>query len=439
MSLKRSMYILTSTITVLVVGNSCLYFFGVFSPEGTFDWIKFIRLGLLLGLFVSIWVALWLDNTLSGNKRLFSILFRPSRFVDYVSWVSTAWASFVTGASMTLALFFFNRADETDIVSSPGFLYAGVALWVALWGFLNTIVIISFNKQKIASFRSFLGQVSTILIDWKYAHDNGRPENKKFYLVDYTPLIGSVSVPNSNEYKLFKTKLLEIADDEEIQTELRIICFEKTKIEEYHKRMNAPASLNDEVESYLRMLESHNGLFNKNVSIWRTSEVSPFHFLIADKGFEYIIKPESDTKNELMGSRTEDVFMLEFLRKTYEEFESMILTPKATLDANQKKIVLKFKPGQDNVAQLYLCKGRGDDNLEDTANKFSTQVGGELSEISIQLSQQIVERLHLEPSMKIADMLLRVIVEKRSGLRSSFSKPFRLEGAYPSRELRDFI
>lgn len=374
----------------------CYYFF---HPKIIEAGLKIII--LLFAISFSILSLLTIDNYIATKKFWVFVLWKTYRFSDYLPWISAAWAGFLTASSMFVASWIFKRTETTDIISSPGFIYAVVALWFVWWTFLNTLVLIKQQNQKISGFKLFLSEVKSILENWQH-NANGK-KTKELFLVDYSPFIGNITIPNTQEYKQFKEELEGIANKDTSNIELRIICFNTIKTTEYFERMNCN---DDNTETDILNLEVHTRE-NKNIAIWRTSEISPFHFIIAENiGYQYTIKPTRNGGiNELMGSHTEDVFMIEFLKETYREMESIIATPDKHFDySNDDFILLHFLEPQINIKEVNIIWGTSGKDL----NKST-------------IDYDVSDNIKL-PNSKLRSAVFRIELVKLNGMLSYPSK-----------------
>lgn len=357
--------ILNSLVLLLSLPES-IFQHWMWTPKGTLHWPHVTITGLII-LGVSIFLLLLLDNKLQRGRFEISVLWRYSMFAQYASWSSTFWSSMITGLSMLIALPVVGNSvnDKTDIIASPGFFYAMIALWFAVFTFLNTLFLVAAHQLKIASFEHLLEELELIFTRWEHeytATDVSKQLTFKraLQIVDYTPLIGSVTLGETNPiYLRFRERLERIAREKKY--ELRVVCYDDDDIKQFHEGLAAPSELTRSVTTTIAKLESTvvattppNVDYHPNIAVWRSNKIGSSHIIIAgDTAFQFIVKPTRDGEvNEIMGTKTQDVFMLDFLKKTYDDHESDAIYPKCDYRDTQS-IVLKIDR-QTNIDKVTI-------------------------------------------------------------------------------------
>jgi hypothetical protein len=106
------------------------------------------------------------------------------------------WSSFSISISIFSSLIIldlFNLHLELNrLTISSSIPYALIALFFSIYAFLNTLIIQQRQRQEIGSFSQLLDELCEKFDQW----DKLQAEEKKkkfFFMVDYTPAIGSIS------------------------------------------------------------------------------------------------------------------------------------------------------------------------------------------------------------------------------------------------------
>ncbi len=277
--------------------------------------------------------------------------------VAAASFWSLAGVSVCVGIALLVLRPFSAHAEK--LLLSPGFLYYPLALVFAVFTFLNTLILRRVEEERIGSFADLLVALTDELR--RINESQQHREEEFFYMVDYTPAVGSISLRGVQGqetvqpilYRNYETLLKTVSDTE---ARVEIVCLTATGVAQFHRDLRAPDQLNQSVEDLIRNIEqittadSHTPGTGLD-AVWRTTNIGPSHIVVTPRvAFQYVVVPElNGARNRVFGLRTEDKFLIEFLRRTFEDYVRRSITPAPVIDGGAVR--LRFEP-QCGIAKV---------------------------------------------------------------------------------------
>lgn len=264
--------------------------------------------------------------------------------------------------SLIIANIFLKGDDKSNLITSPGLIAAVAGVIFTIWTFLTTLIIRSQQQESISDIPQLLDSLIDTLgkkhllatservgarKSTKRNNGNSELANHSIYIMDYAPGIGIMS--QDNRYSAFVAELTDACKLPNI--EVHAVFFPKDKIRTFHESMGAKEEKIDSVITTVNELDQ-----NSNNAVWASSDIGELHVFIIDKiAFQYIVIPKEDQKSsQAFGFKTEDVFVIEYLKDTVKSCMRKSITPKAKKEDHD--ILLTFNP-QDNIkcVHIQLC------------------------------------------------------------------------------------
>lgn len=281
-----------------------------------------------------------------------------------VSW----WFSLIYASGLSVmaygALLIFEKPAGLDLDDRTlASLTIGIftTLMIGLWGLVITYNVLHQQRKLNIGFDSFLNDVIYELRRLSEAVGSGNDKiQHEVFIYDYHPLIGNVSSPV--KFEQYKEVLDHVRGMSNIG--LNVITYHEDSLAPFFARLSIGDETKiilktEDVRDYLRDFEYKGKTrLHKHTSIWKTNEVGPFHFIIIGKvAFQYVVIPVDDKKNTVhtvYGIKTEDVFTIDYLRKTFDDMLRNSLAPSGiSYDKNLQSYCLKFI-GQSNIEKIEL-------------------------------------------------------------------------------------
>lgn len=302
----------------------------MFAEFTTADWIVILTTGSIFLIGACILGVGW--------RRLRNFFWPFHIHSRYRSWAlrgAVVAATFIISASL-LAAFLLLRGSEasrSSLVASGGVLAALIAAFFTVWTFLTTRIIRAQNEQQIADIPQLLNEVNDVLREKLKAGIDDHSSNVEhiFYMMDYAPAIGIRAAPN--EHEQFKTYLGHVCASPNFR--VATVYYTENEVARYHRQMKAPPE-------EIRIVENQIAIIDNAKSVWRTGDIGPLHVIIIDDvAFEYIVIPELyGSRSKAVGIRTEDAFLVSFLKETVESCIRKAITPEAEWEG--ELLVLQF-------------------------------------------------------------------------------------------------
>jgi hypothetical protein len=402
-------------------------------------------------LCLSILLALHVDIKMnkkeftSRNYTLGNILIKPYNFYKYSFWISLFWSLiFIFIVLLVIEIAFFN----TNIIKEEhitGYIIGIVAsFFIGFWSLLIAFVIRSQQRTDFSGMEKFIWNLADIFHTW-YSKEGRNHGNKKLvrrelFLLDYHPLIGSISLSHElgGCYNTYKDDLKNLKNK---PVNIRIICYDDSNCSEMFKVLK---SLKPEIPNTYKCFEhvkSQNSFdkeligfcekFEKdsnNIAIWHTSKINPLHFVIADnKVYQYSVIPVENNgkRNVLMGYESEDVFQIEFLRSTFNAIERFAITPDIKINQDNS-ITLKFEK-QINISKiLFLHRDKKIIKSLNYSNSNSEIINNNEIKEGV-LSEIIINKEYLTDKDFKGDFYFAIKLCKTNGVESVDSELIKID------------
>jgi hypothetical protein len=300
---------------------------------------------LSIGVFVFGWV--------SNGSPLWPFLIHR-RFQRWVPWGAFFWSfSLLPISTFLLYEILKPQFNINQLLTSPGIFYASIALFLSIYTFLNTLIINRRQREEIGSFSQLLDDLIGKFNEWKNL--TSEEKRKKFlYMVAYAPAIGSISEPE--KYSQFALDFHPVTHG---PIQVKVVCYPNDLIYDFHKKLGVlptkiiseGRTIQQEVDRMISDLQGErNGVPD---AVWRSNKIGPLQLIVTpDVAYQFVVIPEfNGTKNKIMGFRSEDVSVIEFLKQTYFDFESEAITPTCRR-IGPEQISLSFNPPQENIKQI---------------------------------------------------------------------------------------
>jgi len=336
----------TISFRLIIFISTALFFAStifVFFEKRTDGWFDFINTSHFLFIFIC---YLWLVSiVLFIRKNSLKRFFHPEKYIEFLSQISVHITFLVLALSFTLSAFILPLGDDptqyriSDFIGNSSFINMLVSMYFGAFGLLTTIVVLRQQRYEIIGFERFLDETRELFRAEVVAANKLKTEKKlrnsesysTIYIVDFQPFIGSKSVKQGTSaydlYESYLDSLNDLAKQDNIK--LNIICHTDEKIKSAFGEQNSiPLENNDNKLSVKKAIEKLSG--HDNVSIWRSNDIGPYHFIITpDTAIEYIVIPESqiNNKNKLIASKTNDYSKIDYLKKTAEDIISNAIKP----------------------------------------------------------------------------------------------------------------
>jgi hypothetical protein len=304
-------------------------------------------------------------NLVSSFVSSFYIFRKPEQYTQFVFLTSLFFTFLFIGLTFELSLAFASISDLdklNDIFTGSYFIALFISFFIGVYGIIITIVVARQQKLEIFGFERFLEEVSSELRKLKSKVDSYDklliPKKGKVIIVDFHPFIGSKSLGSYNAYfKEYISALEHVANNMNI--DLTIICHTESLIANsfnIHDNISGTSLIfNKPINDALNVLQAEN-----RVSIWRSDEVGPFHFMVIDNAaFEFIVIPFDNfsSKNILAATKLLEQSKLDYLIKAAWDIVSAAIKP-PQLDITEGKeltksdIVPKYK--QEKISGIKL-------------------------------------------------------------------------------------
>lgn len=371
---KFKYFLLTNILLVcslLLLGAFTLH--GIYNKIHLLGYSKHFILSLPFTLYVSCllcylvsviqYSVVFKKNIFSSFVRAFVVFRKPEQFSQFIFLTSLFYTFFVIGVTFHLSLFFVPSNDINklnDIFSGSYFVALAISFFIGIYGFIITIVVARQQKLDIFGFERFLEEVSLELRKIKTKVDSNDklliPKKGKVIIVDFHPFIGSKSLGANNAYyREYISALEHIANNMNI--DLTIICHSESLISNsfnIHENISGTSLIfNKPINEALSVLQEEKG-----VSIWRSDEVGPFHFIIIDNvAFEFIVIPFDafSNKNILTATKLLEQSKLDYLLKAAADIiAAAIKPPQLDLSENMVLTINEIFPKyrQDKIAGI---------------------------------------------------------------------------------------
>jgi hypothetical protein len=207
---------------------------------------------------------------------------------------------------------------------------------------------------------------------------------------------------------------------------VRIICYPNDLIDKFHQHLKVPSDLiirngntiSQEVNNLINVIDGKRSGDLTPDAVWRSNKIGPLHLIVTpDIVYQYVVMPEfNGTKNKIIGFKSEDAFVIEFLKQTYFDYESDAVTPICErLDKNKIKLI--FDPFQENIKQMEIYLSETDNVIvSDEVPKLTLEFDN-----SITLQEKEINGVNLENAK-----FLKLVLIKGNGAKSQPSKLVRI-------------
>ncbi len=450
-------FIISYIISILIV---ILYYYYSNKSLEAIHYSIFTVVTFLVATFAALTIDIKQNkkNFQNRNYTLSNILTKTYNFSKYSPFVSIFYSLTFIFIFLLIILVFFNGTDIAKDSNLAGYIVGIIASTiVGIWSLFMTFVIRHQQKNDFSGMDVFLWDIGDIFHEWhdkdpirgEYAPKKRRPK-KELYLLDYHPLIGSISEDHgtSQPYKNYKFGLERISQCKDV--DIRIICFDDDNMLNLIKSMKP--SLKGESSTFANFLDLNlfdeeligyckkYELKSENITIWHTSKINPLHFIIADnKIFQYSVIPieNNNGRNILKGYISQDVFQIEFLKSTFQAVEKFAVTPKLTINKHsvlfqfEKQINIKYIQFLDNRHnELYKLEYsvNNEDIMQDFIIENKEQINNEvLSNIEIK-NEVLIDKIYnkwlenTKNNLKNDDFFFRVLLIKSIKANTSVIK-----------------
>jgi hypothetical protein len=261
------------------------------------------------------------------------------------------WTSCVIALSMLIASFIMFKANKNEIdslVSSPGIAAAFLAAFFTIWTLITARITKTQQEQQLASTEDMLESVTLELakVNSSCADLNDNSEHK-IYFMDYSPSIGIAASPD--QYELM-SRNLEFACNHP-QVKANFVFYPKDKVKKFHQTMDIKQRLKDNIPKIITNYDEAQG-------VWCSSDIGQLHIIIINQvAYQYIVIPvENQTKSRSIGMKTEDAFVVRFLKDTVDTCIKKALTPEVKVIQNtvvDDVLELKFST-QENISKIHI-------------------------------------------------------------------------------------
>jgi hypothetical protein len=288
-------------------------------------------------LFVTSLILLYFQirvNTRRGFPflRLYTIITSPERHLSYILEICTIITLFLLSLSMLTSYYILRNKDiDTlrDFLANGSFINMFSGLFIGVWGLLITVIVMRQQRNEIRGFKRFLEEATLMLRD-VYARTSDTFKNEKVYIIDFHPFIGCRSLGfNDHHFKDYLEALSSVASSNNV--ELIIVCHSENLIKSKFSDKKIIMNLFGKKEEKFTISEALARISEENkVSIWRSDEVGPYHFMIiGEEAIEYLVIPTDSVSNQnhLIASKTIDKSRIDYLERTAFDIISTAIKP----------------------------------------------------------------------------------------------------------------
>jgi enamine deaminase RidA (YjgF/YER057c/UK114 family) len=320
---------------------------------------------LVLLVFSAIIAVRRFSSTRLGIKEFF--LFKLYRYRELSGWISFIYSSIIA-CIISIVL----RVGNYPSDRVPYYILGIFAtLMVGIWALIISYNILHKQQQYILGFENFLEE---IIVALKILSNEGEPTKEiikhEVYIYDYYPLIGNVSSPG--KFELYKEALDEVRRRKDIN--LQVISYHEECLKPFFDKLSISdeteiITITEDVRDYLIHFELGEGnRIHKHTSVWKTNEIGPFHFIIIDKlAYQYGVIPREnapDTRHNIYGTKTEDIFTIDYLKQTFFDNKRNLLHP-VDIKYSQKEDTFCFKfVGQSHISKIELYSDKQEKPFE---------------------------------------------------------------------------
>ncbi len=371
-------------ISLIIFGIYCVFiinhlYINKFNPEHlleseeVFKWFPWflIWLAAIQSILLHIYQVFWFNDKI--YFPIIQFFTRPITYLNYKGEISSIMTLLILGISTGVSQWVLDDKGDggrihnlRDFFGNTSIVNMIVSFYIGAFGLIVTLIILAQQKQEIVGFERFLNEVAD-LFGAELREAEASKKVRKIYIVDFQPFIGSKSFKTTAAYKRYEESLWKLAKNENMH--LNIICYSKKTID---TKFNSITTIGHQEARipYFNLIVSkaieHLEVKHKNVSVWRSDEVGPYHFIITPyTALEYLVIPiidESDEKNTLIANITNDLTKIDYLLKTAGDIISNSIQPinKALLKREKQATIDISVDG--NSAGVKGKKDQDDDN-----------------------------------------------------------------------------
>ncbi|MEQ9403576.1 MAG: hypothetical protein RIM99_08330 [Cyclobacteriaceae bacterium] len=233
-------------------------------------------------------------------------------------------------------------------------------LLLGTWGLVVSYNVLKQQNTQVVSFEEFLSELRDSLQRLKQKADLDQDRTWKVTLYDYHPLIGNFS--SQKKFGEFSKQLFEVINTPNIT--FQFLTYHQDILTTFFKKL----SIDDDFKIVSNSYNPVHFITNverkpidgrpRNATIWKSSHVSEFHFvIIEDEAFQYVVLPQPTGINEIYGIKSEDPFTINYLLKSFEEKVSSVISIESVRnEGNLYKIY--FEP-QSNIELIVIFDSDG--------------------------------------------------------------------------------
>jgi hypothetical protein len=251
---------------------------------------------------------------------------------------------------MIVAFFFLHPTDtySDSLITSSGFIYSITAAIFTVWAFLNTMILRSSQEERIVDIPHLLVE-ATAAINKTVKDLRDNKDVRCFYMLDYAPGIGiRYATAEDDRFRNALESLFRDPGASGIRVEA--VFYTDEFVESFHRNIGATDREITIVKDTIYDLD--NPVHSKG-AIWTSTNIGALHCMLVDNiVFQYIVIPEQNgTKSKAIGVRSEDVFLISFLKEMVEGTIRTIITPKCRL---QEPDFILDLPSQPNISKVSI-------------------------------------------------------------------------------------